>query len=655
MKFNRESTHVKDLFAIPARDWTFFIRLLSEGTSFSYTKINHGFWESIINSRHIPIDASEEDRRAADRIIKRRAFLETRFREEMLDTIKNFDCSIRPHKYLAVSPFAFPGSPHLSGWPFQEKTVIQCIKDLLPECSVHDGLTWKWMTIEHGLSPLAVACRARHILCVGPSHLENLRYWFRDSFELFEIPKWIAREQRYVILESLREILEELSPEVIVLFQAGSLAPWLIDRLDRLGTKQTLLDLGRILDLADPSTIGTQPWFQFHSGTMAEHVKPARFPREDWHRQLSSFIDYPEYHIEPYQLTEESPIKFLENKRPNTSLIMRLLEHSEKANHWANSGPLSLQLETTIGNMLKLPPSHCVIVTSSGTSGLCVLTAIHEIKNGNPITWAIPSYTFPASAIAARGGALFLDVDERGLLDIDSLKRRADFSGIIVTNLFGLGLDLEPYIALSKERNIPLLIDNATGLDGTREGFTQSHGEMISFHHTKPWGFGEGGCIVVKKEDEQLARSIINFGVGGNYPEHLVFNAKMSEIAAAGVLSRLFQMPRWKPHYQWQCWRIALAASKLGFQPLFPTSPTQFRPDTTHAHVPLLAKFQVSKDQLNYMPIVSRKYYKPLVSTPVANKLFDHILCVPCHPGLAQYSNEDLMGIFEQIRSIIQA
>ena len=39
------------------------------------------------------------------------------------------------------------------------------------------------------------------------------------------------------------------------------------------------------------------------------------------------------------------------------------------------------------------------------------------------------------------------------------------------------------------------------------------YSEILSFHHTKPWGFGEGGAVICETFDEKIVRQLINFGV----------------------------------------------------------------------------------------------------------------------------------------------
>ena len=56
-------------------------------------------------------------------------------------------------------------------------------------------------------------------------------------------------------------------------------------------------------------------------------------------------------------------------------------------------------------------------------------------------------------------------------------------------------------------------MDNATNLlDRPKNHNKMNIFEVISFHHTKPWGFGEGGIIVCNTKHENKIKELINFG-----------------------------------------------------------------------------------------------------------------------------------------------
>ena len=87
---------------------------------------------------------------------------------------------------------------------------------------------------------------------------------------------------------------------------------------------------------------------------------------------------------------------------------------------------------------------------------------------------------------------------------------------MIVTNIFGNVVDIQKYESFCRENNKFLIFDNAA------TGYTEYKGKnclnfgigcTISFHHTKPFGFGEGGAIIVDKKYEKSIRCLNNFGI----------------------------------------------------------------------------------------------------------------------------------------------
>ena len=143
--------------------------------------------------------------------------------------------------------------------------------------------------------------------------------------------------------------------------------------------------------------------------------------------------------------------------------------------------------------------------------------------------------------------AIIVDIDEDGGIDLEQIPKNVN--GIIVTNCFGNVVDIDKYVNWCKERNIFLVFDNA----GTAYTFYKGknscnygNGSIISFHHTKPFGFGEGGAIIVDKKYEYTIRKLMNFGIDNNKPQEyelywnrLGNNYKISEISALYIFQYL--------------------------------------------------------------------------------------------------------------------
>ena len=157
-------------------------------------------------------------------------------------------------------------------------------------------------------------------------------------------------------------------------------------------------------------------------------------------------------------------------------------------------------------------------------------------------------------------------------------------------------------------------------------------GEIYSFHHTKPWGFGEGGGIVVPREHEQTLRSVLNFGrYAGIDTAPFSMNGKLSDVAAAFILDRLRSATSVCQEYvrNWQ--RIGSLARSLGYGTLGTSDLGPF---------PWLLALRsprcVPEELLDGRPAQLHKYYRPLSSAArEAWRLYERVVTWPCHPGMA--------------------
>lgn len=305
-------------------------------------------------------------------------------------------------------------------------------------------------------------------------------------------------------------------------------------------------------------------------------------------------------------------INFVENKAIDWQCVTDLLEKSKLQNHFSNFGPVATELEYYLSIFF----NKTVVCCNSGTAALHAIISMLHHKHGK-LRWVVSSFGFPCTNQGILSDAEVVDCNAAGMLDLSLLKN--DFDGMIVTNIFGTA-DLRTYRDYCNEHKKFLVVDSALAFDVAHDGY-----ETISFHHTKPWGFGEGGCAIVPKEEEYLFRSVINFGRLSKSPvKHCAGNWKMSDISAAFILSWLkngFKPEEYKKQYQRIC--------KLIDQPILA------RQLATPASVPFLANFKSDTIALG-------KYYKPLNDTPTALKIYNSITNLPCHSGLAQISDEQL-------------
>ncbi len=346
--------------------------------------------------------------------------------------------------------------------------------------------------------------------------------------------------------------------------------------------------------------------------------------------------------------TTKSRINYVENKTVNSQRIDHYLSISSKANHWSNFGPLSLQLESRLTQLLSLNEDLRVIACCNATVALHTLVAMQKTLHGKDLRWLTSAFGFYSSANGNLATAEIADCDQQAMLSLNQLEIDT-FDGIIATNIFGQRSHLKEYQHFAKQHNKILIVDSAMGF--------QSGGhvanECISLHHTKPWGFGECGCAIVHKEHEQLFRSLISFG-HDNHDQainRLAINGKISDIACAYVLMWLDQFDDLKHDYNKQYQRILDLGLRCGLTVL---SDLKQHPGVP-ANVPFLLPNPIKS--LPQLDIPAARYYYPLADTKQAWDIYKRIINIPCHREMQTLSDDDitrsLTFVFENAKSNI--
>jgi dTDP-4-amino-4,6-dideoxygalactose transaminase len=252
------------------------------------------------------------------------------------------------------------------------------------------------------------------------------------------------------------------------------------------------------------------------------------------------------------------------------------------------------------------------------------------MKHSRKLQWATQSFTFPPSAQGILKHTHIVDIDDEGGIDLSLVPNNTD--GIIVTNIFGNVVDIEKYIQWSNKYNKFIIFDNAATAYTFYKGINScnyGNGSVISFHHTKPFGFGEGGAIIIDKQYELECKRIINFGIsnelqlpwssfGGNY--------KMSEISAIYILSYL------------QDNFCKIVKHHISMYKKYRSSFKMY-PNFGDTDMTVLSCFCLIDDKydetflqkIQKNNITCRKYYHPLTNTTKATAIYKKILCYPLH------------------------
>lgn len=319
-------------------------------------------------------------------------------------------------------------------------------------------------------------------------------------------------------------------------------------------------------------------------------------------------------------------IQWVPRKQVNMSSIAHMLSHCQETNQYTNNGPNVQLLEKEIRTALNIFDSKAIICVSNGTHALWAAIAAFELYMNKELTFTTQSFTFPASAQGYLKNVEIADIDEKGGLDITNVTT----DGVVVTNIFGNVTDIDTYVKWASEKSKFLVFDNAAtpftfynGVNSCNYG----NAATISFHHTKPIGFGEGGCIIIDRKFEPCVRRIINFGfepIPNPVWNRLGSNYKMSDIQAIFILQYLstFQDIVEK-HKSLTTYFMSMTSCKL-----YPNYSSD---------VPFLPCFCIltdnSTEKLQLLlsnNIYARKYYIPLKNTPIANSIYSNIICIPC-------------------------
>jgi len=251
----------------------------------------------------------------------------------------------------------------------------------------------------------------------------------------------------------------------------------------------------------------------------------------------------------------ESPhleaVPVLRPQLPTAERLLPYLRRIDESRVYSNWGPLVTELEHRLCGHLELP-SGTVTSAGSGTSALAgaILATAGRATEERPVA-LLPAFTFVATAVALEqcGYRLHLvDVDvDTWMLDPERLAGHPllDRVGVVVPVApFGRPVAQEGWREFQERARIPVVIDGAASFDRVAGAAGAYLGEIpvaISFHATKRFATGEGGCAVCLDTDlvPRVVRAL-NFGFHDSRESRSPsINGKMSEYHAALGLAEL--------------------------------------------------------------------------------------------------------------------
>jgi dTDP-4-amino-4,6-dideoxygalactose transaminase len=655
-----------------------YIRDIEQRRPFAYAKINHGMWDGMARVARMRARGVVDPREFDNQHWGLKGFLESGFYDELKSLVHSIP-TMRADVRFAASLSAFPDNDRWDLAPEEPLAkVLAAMDEFLGEVPLSaDALLWKRAAMDNSIVDLVRALRARDVILVGPPRVRHFGV-FADlpRFRFVQIDDRAALLDRARIAAELRGA-HQPDAHPVYLIQAGPLSVWLALTLVQELPNATFLDLGNALNLCSVNRMRRALWTRFFRAEVAASVMainpswpddprahdgdlapPER--RAAWKGfsggilpELAEIAGLPERtsglgSFDRPELTASGPVRYIEDKRIDWQRVHEILDISRRANQWTNFGPVSQALERALEHILAIPADRAVVACASASVGLTALAGLHAARRGRRLRWLVSAYTFAVQRTGVFDDAIVVDCDDAGLIDLAAAAELPDgqWDGMVVTNLFGALKDSGRFAAFCAERGKVLILDSAQalfGLDRTQAGLPA---EVISFHHTKPWGVGEGGCMIVDRADMPLVRSALNFGIGGpDLLKPFAGNGKISEPACALILDRLERLPSWSHFYYGQRRRIDKLRRHAGLSLL-----CQGPDHAIAASLPVLAARPIGASWFKGQPFDMGKYYPPLEKGHRnAERLFARIVNVPAHSGMASLPTEVIKEVLQDL------
>jgi dTDP-4-amino-4,6-dideoxygalactose transaminase len=351
---------------------------------------------------------------------------------------------------------------------------------------------------------------------------------------------------------------------------------------------------------------------------------------------------------------------------PPLEVYTSFLKKSWDTNQLTNRGDLVTLLEKKLKKKLSIKN---LTLTTNGTLPIqIVLKAI--LKKGSEVITTPFSYVATTTSIKWEGFTpVFVDIHPE-YLTIDETKiERAITSkttAILATHVFGNPCNVEKIDRIAKKYNLKVIYDAAHSFDVNYKGksiFNWGDVSTCSFHATKIFHTGEGGCMITN--DDKLAKKLFsfhNFGHDGPYNfENIGTNAKMSELQAAMGLSVLKYFDEIKESRKSI---VDIYNKSINFNNV-KTQKIRLETEWNYHYYPLI--FNSENDMLevinglNKVNIYPRRYFYPSLNTlnylekkvvmPISEKISSKILCLPLYMGLLEEEQNLIISVINSVNA----
>jgi len=339
----------------------------------------------------------------------------------------------------------------------------------------------------------------------------------------------------------------------------------------------------------------------------------------------------------------------------------QILQKSWDKKWITNRGKLILELENKLKFFLGI---ENITITTNGTLPLQIAIKTLELK-GEIITTPF-SYIASSSVILWENCTpVYVDIHPE-YLTIDESKIEEKITektvAILATHVFGNPCNVEKIDEIAKKHNLKVIYDAAHCFGVKYNGesiFNFGNVSTCSFHATKIFHTGEGGCMITA--DKELHEKLFyhhNFGHNGPEDFHGIgINAKTSELQAAmglAVFNHLDEIFKGRKN------AVGVYDEFLDFSKI---KKMKLREGTewNYHYYPVIFESEETlvkvKEALNKENIFPRRYFYPSLNTvkylngekmPISESISKRIVCLPLYAELEPEIVEKISKIINQ-------
>jgi dTDP-4-amino-4,6-dideoxygalactose transaminase len=222
---------------------------------------------------------------------------------------------------------------------------------------------------------------------------------------------------------------------------------------------------------------------------------------------------------------------------PPIKKYQKYLDIIWKTSQLTNNGPLAKKLEKKLKEYLNVVNFHFV---TNGTIALQLALNALDITNGEIITTPFSAVSTVSSILWERCKPVFVDIEpDTFCIDSEKIEKAItkNTKAILAVHIYGLPCNIRKIDAIANKHKLKVIYDGAHAFGTQYNGKSLlSYGDIstCSFHATKIFHTGEGGCVIVKdKKVSDKLGLIKRFGYSGDEHFYLGINARASEFQAA--------------------------------------------------------------------------------------------------------------------------